>query len=183
MARLLALLMSVLLLAACGSLPRETFTATDLAGEAPQGLNDIRFNASDAQASIRFAEAARTRQARQKTFDVLAISGGGSNGAYGAGVLVGWTRTGERPEFDIVTGVSTGALTAPFAFLGPDWDRRLTQAYTSPDAAKILARRGIDLLSGPASTTPGRCGPWSTNMSIRRCSTRSPWSTPRAGAS
>ena len=149
MARLLVLLLALVTLAACGSLPRETFTVNDLVGEAPQGLADIRFNASDAEASIRFADAARTRRAHQKTFDVLAISGGGSNGAYGAGVLVGWTKTGQRPEFDIVTGVSTGALTAPFAFLGPDWDRRLTEAYTSPAAAKILERRGIDLLFRP----------------------------------
>ena len=149
MVRLFAILLAALTLAACGSLPRDTFTATDLAGEAPQGMNDIRFNASDANASIRFADAARTRRAHQKTFDVLAISGGGSNGAYGAGILVGWTKTGQRPEFDIVTGVSTGALTAPFAFLGPDWDRRLTEAYTSPAAAKILDRRGIDLLFRP----------------------------------
>jgi len=149
MVRLFAALMFVLLLSACGSLPRDPFTATDLAGEAPQGLSDIRFNASDAAAGIRFAEAARTRRANQKTFDVLAISGGGSNGAYGAGILVGWTKTGHRPEFDIVTGVSTGALTAPFAFLGPDWDRRLTEAYTSQAADKILERRGIDLLFRP----------------------------------
>ncbi|UAL09649.1 patatin-like phospholipase family protein [Caulobacter segnis] len=149
MARLLAALMSVLLLAACGSLPRDPFTASDLAGEAPRGLSDVRFNASDAGAGIRFAEAARTRRVGQKTFDVLAISGGGSNGAYGAGVLVGWTKTGHRPEFDIVTGVSTGALTAPFAFLGPDWDRRLTEAYTSKAADRILERRGLDLLFRP----------------------------------
>lgn len=49
----------------------------------------------------------------------LAISGGGDNGAYGAGLLNGWTATGKRPEFKLVTGVSTGALIAPFAFLGP----------------------------------------------------------------
>lgn len=149
MARLLAVLMSVLLLAACGSLPRDPFTAGDLAGEAPRGLSDIRFNASDADAGIRFAEAARTRRAHQKTFDVLAISGGGSNGAYGAGVLVGWTKTGQRPEFDIVTGVSTGALTAPFAFLGPDWDGRLTEAYAGKAADRILARPGIGLFYRP----------------------------------
>ena len=149
MSRLLAALLSVLLLTACGSLPRDPFTANDLAAEAPKGLNDIRFNASDADAGIRFAEAARTRRVNQKTFDVLAISGGGSNGAYGAGVLVGWTKTGQRPEFDIVTGVSTGALTAPFAFLGADWDRRLTEAYTSKAADKILEKRGIDLLFRP----------------------------------
>jgi hypothetical protein len=149
MARLLAALMSVLLLTACGSLPRDPFTAADLGQQAPQGLADIRFNASDAAAGIAFAEAARTRRVHQKTFDVLAISGGGSNGAYGAGILVGWTRTGERPEFDIVTGVSTGALTAPFAFLGKDWDRRLTEAYTSDAADKILSRRGLDVFFRP----------------------------------
>jgi hypothetical protein len=49
----------------------------------------------------------------------LAISGGGANGAFGAGLLVGWTEAGNRPSFTIVTGISTGALIAPFAFLGP----------------------------------------------------------------
>ncbi|MDI1365949.1 MAG: patatin-like phospholipase family protein, partial [bacterium] len=63
--------------------------------------------------------------------------------------IVGWTKAGKRPEFDIVTGVSTGALTAPFAFLGPDWDKRLTQAYTGEAAGKILSRRGLDILFRP----------------------------------
>lgn len=61
----------------------------------------------------------------------LALSGGGGDGAYGAGVLVGWTDTGTRPSFDIVTGVSTGALAAPFAFLGPAYDNTLKEVYTS----------------------------------------------------
>ena len=52
----------------------------------------------------------------------LAISGGGDDGAFGAGILNGWTKSGKRPEFKLVTGVSTGALIAPFAFLGPDYD-------------------------------------------------------------
>ena len=51
--------------------------------------------------------------------DFLAVSGGGENGAFGAGLLCGWSETGQRPEFKLVTGISTGALTAPFAFLGP----------------------------------------------------------------
>ena len=54
---------------------------------------------------------------RERAF--LAISGGGDDGAYGAGLLVGWSARGDRPEFAIVTGVSTGALSAPFVFLGP----------------------------------------------------------------
>lgn len=149
-ARIVIVLLAGLMLAACGSLPRDAFTASDIQGGAPHGLTDIRFNASDAAAGIRFADAARTRSTDQKTFDVLAVSGGGSNGAYGAGVLVGWTKAGGRPEFDIVTGVSTGALTAPFAFLGPDWDQRLTEAYTSAAAERILDRRGVDILFRPS---------------------------------
>ena len=53
---------------------------------------------------------------------ILALSGGGEGGAFGAGILNGWTATGTRPEFTVVTGVSTGALIAPFAFLGSDYD-------------------------------------------------------------
>jgi hypothetical protein len=60
----------------------------------------------------------------------LALSGGGGDGAYGAGLLVGWTASGERPIFDVVTGVSTGALAAPFAFLGPAYDKKLEEVYT-----------------------------------------------------
>ncbi len=149
-ARILIVLLAGLMLTACGSIPRNVFTAKEITGVAPEGMTDIRFNASDPQAGIRFAEAARTRFNAQKDFAVLAISGGGANGAYGAGVLTGWTKTGQRPEFDIVTGVSTGALTAPFAFLGPDWDKRLTEAYTSEAAGKILSRRGLDIFFRPS---------------------------------
>ncbi|CAA0105011.1 Uncharacterised protein [Halioglobus japonicus] len=73
----------------------------------------------------------------------LAISGGGADGAYGAGVLVGWTHAGTRPEFTMVTGVSTGALTAPFAFLGPDYDEELKLLYTTLESSRIFFRRGI----------------------------------------
>jgi len=61
----------------------------------------------------------------------LAISGGGDNGAFGAGLLVGWTDAGDRPEFKLVTGISTGALIAPFAFLGSEYDAQLKDVYTS----------------------------------------------------
>ena len=57
-----------------------------------------------------------------KPHSYLAIPGGGANGAFGAGLLAGWTASGTRPEFTMVTGVSTGALTAPFAYLGPEYD-------------------------------------------------------------
>ncbi len=56
---------------------------------------------------------------RRPVVETLALSGGGADGAFGAGVLAGWTARGDRPEFEIVTGVSAGAIIAPFAFLGP----------------------------------------------------------------
>ncbi len=71
----------------------------------------------------------------------LAISGGGANGAFGAGLLVGWTTSGTRPEFSMVTGISTGALTAPFAFLGPDYDDELKQVFTTTKTSDIVEER------------------------------------------
>ncbi len=74
---------------------------------------------------------------------LLAISGGGANGAFGAGLLVGWTQRGDRPEFQLVTGISTGALTAPFAFLGPDYDHVLSEVYTGISSDDVLDDGGI----------------------------------------
>jgi predicted acylesterase/phospholipase RssA len=73
----------------------------------------------------------------------LALSGGGDDGAFGAGLLVGWTERGDRPSFKLVTGISTGALIAPFAFLGPDYDDALTAVYTGIDQADILVKRPL----------------------------------------
>ena len=73
----------------------------------------------------------------------LAISGGGDNGAYGAGFLNGWTASGTRPEFKVVTGVSTGALIAPFAFLGPKYDYVVKRVYTETSQKDIFKKRGI----------------------------------------
>jgi predicted acylesterase/phospholipase RssA len=81
-----------------------------------------------------------------RTIDMLALSGGGAGGAYGAGVLVGLTNAGTRPRFEIVTGVSTGALIAPFAFLGSDWDRKLTEAYGGEATDKLMQARGLGVL-------------------------------------
>ena len=87
----------------------------------------------------------------------LAISGGGDNGAFGVGLLTGWKATGKRPEFKLVTGVSTGALIAPFAFLGGDYDNRLKDLYTSIGPDDIYEARGLlnGLLSdGLADNSP-----------------------------
>lgn len=68
----------------------------------------------------------------------LAISGGGANGAFGAGVLCGWTETGVRPTFQIVTGISTGALTAPLAFIGSQCDEELRRIYTTIESKDVF---------------------------------------------
>jgi predicted patatin/cPLA2 family phospholipase len=83
---------------------------------------------------------------KRPVVNFLALSGGGSDGAYGAGLLGGWTASGTRPEFDVVTGVSTGALTAPFAFLGPKYDQAMKHVYTqtsTKDVAIIQPVRGL----------------------------------------
>jgi hypothetical protein len=89
--------------------------------------------------------------------DFLAISGGGDNGAFGSGLLNGWTETGTRPQFKMVTGVSTGALIAPFAFLGPDYDPQLRDVYTTVTPDSIYRARGISAAlfnDAMADTTP-----------------------------
>src|SRR5688572_16316890 len=73
----------------------------------------------------------------------VAISGGGDNGAYTAGLLNGWTASATRPEFKLVTGISTGALIAPFAFLGPAYDAQLKEVYTSISPKDVLEPRSL----------------------------------------
>jgi hypothetical protein len=92
-----------------------------------------------------------------KSHAYLAISGGGANGAFGAGLLRGMHDAGQRPRFTMVTGVSTGALTAPFAFLGEDYDDALETVYTSTTTKDIASKRGLlaaALGDSVADTTP-----------------------------
>jgi predicted acylesterase/phospholipase RssA len=74
---------------------------------------------------------------------LLSVSGGGENGAFGAGLLCGWSEYGTRPEFELVTGISTGALTAPFAYLGSDYNPQLRAVYTELTASRVLFKRRI----------------------------------------
>lgn len=95
--------------------------------------------------------------ARPLPLNLLAISGGGEDGAFGAGLLNGWTEHGSRPSFDLVTGVSTGALTAPFAFCGPAYDAALRDVYTNISASDVLAQRWLTAAifdDGLADNTP-----------------------------
>ncbi|WP_232630988.1 patatin-like phospholipase family protein [Methylobacterium sp. Leaf118] len=122
--------------AACASLPRTAYTQAEAEAAAVPGMVGVRAYA-DASAAEFVAMAAGPQRKRQ-AFSYLALSGGGGDGAYGAGVLNGWTASGTRPEFTIVSGVSTGALIAPFAFLGPAYDPYLTEIYTSGIAGSLV---------------------------------------------
>jgi hypothetical protein len=81
---------------------------------------------------------------------ILCLSGGASFGAYAAGVLVGWSERGDRPCFDVVTGISTGALIAPSAFLGAKYDDQIKRFYTTLSSGEsVLARQGLSLTYRP----------------------------------
>ena len=108
------------------------------------------FNGTGALEHDLVAAKLRQRQARGLSADaplpemqLLAVSGGGENGAFGAGLLCGWTEQGSRPVFELVTGVSTGALTAPFAFIGSSADAQLRSVYTELKPSDVLLKRFI----------------------------------------
>ena len=130
----------------------------------PAGFSQIRFWADDRprdadalieqRASLmkqRFADAIVAGKPVELSF--LALSGGGADGAFGAGLLNGWTEHGTRPEFEVVTGVSTGALIAPFAFLGPEWDDELEEVYTTMTTESLLVPQILQGLIGGAALT------------------------------
>lgn len=115
------------------------------------GFETVRLSFDGAEAGlVAAADRMGIPQSEGGDCNILAISGGAAGGAFGAGVLVGLSRAARRPKFEIVTGVSTGALMAPFAFLGSDWDDRLAEAYIGGHAAGIwrLARLAPTLDGG-----------------------------------
>src|SRR5215471_9066018 len=141
-------------LGACADLGRQP--AVPVAGTKRStvlGIPNARFVIDDA-APVALATEFRRAYDREVRFvnrtggtvppaSYLAISGGGDNGAFGAGLLVGWSKRGTRSTFKAVTGVSTGALTAPFAFLGSAYDAALASVYTATSASDIFERRGM----------------------------------------
>lgn len=150
-----ALLISVLSisLVACSGKPTRNPVPADLArGAYIPGIEDFRF-VGDLRFTPRgrdfdqrlatFARQVRTSGRQDEPLRYLAISGGGQQGAFGAGLLNGWSQTGERPEFFYVTGISTGALIAPFAFLGPDYDRQMREIYTTVTTDDLVKRKRV----------------------------------------
>jgi len=132
--RLFALLGAMLIVAGCSSLPRTAYTASDAASSKVLDLSELRSYADEPASTFLKTD----MSSRAGPLNYLALSGGGADGAYGAGVLNGWTAAGTRPKFSAVSGVSTGALIAPFAFLGPAYDAILRDVYTSGVAESLL---------------------------------------------
>jgi hypothetical protein len=126
--------------AGCSNLPRTAFTAKQQAIAQIPGIPGVRMwadaAAEDFDSVIRMDQMQGAAR-KNGSMDFLAISGGASDGAFGAGALNGLTALGRRPEFVLVSGVSAGALIAPLAFLGPRYDKKLTYAWTSGIAAPL----------------------------------------------
>ena len=134
---------SATLLTGCSFIPREPFTAREQAIAEIPGIPNARFWIDGSEAEFRtFMRGSILFSPNPaESSDVLALSGGSYDGAFGAGVLTGWTTTGLRPKFGFVTGVSAGALIAPLAFLGPEYDAEMRQAFTV-EAAQVLGDLG-----------------------------------------
>ena len=126
--------LSILALVGC-ALPRRDAPPTIFSAATPLDFPaEVRFLSTD-RASVEAKSTAALQRLSISSKDgmlrALVLSGGGAGGAFGAGALVGLSRRQERPQYDVVTGVSTGALIAPFAFLGSEWDSQLTEAFTN----------------------------------------------------
>jgi len=147
--RLLSVVCAAALLASCGSLKvRVPVPEKETAQAQIPGIPNVRvvvhpFTADWSMLDGSFEGCVRRLAGPERTVTLLSLSGGGSNGAYGAGLLKGWTEKGDRPEFDIVTGISTGALIAPFAFLGSAYDAELEVAYTTVSDKDIFEELSI----------------------------------------
>lgn len=138
----------VALLSACSSGPRkDALTSSQLQSASISGLTDIRFVPSSKSGTEAFVNEVKSAAVRRSTAwrvssNYLSLSGGGDNGAFGAGLLVGWSKQGTRPEFKQVVGISTGALIAPLAFLGSDYDPVLEDVFTNVTPSDIYRERG-----------------------------------------
>jgi predicted patatin/cPLA2 family phospholipase len=171
---IIAILASLSITAAltgCASLGRYPAVPLEVASQVVfLGNPDIRFYA-DRDMGRMLDMALRQRQKRKayakkssksrksRPINYLVLSGGGEDGAFGAGLLVGWSERGDRPKFDLVTGISTGALSAPFAFLGSTYDKQLKSIYTNTTAHDIFEKRTIFAAvtnDAMADTTPLR---------------------------
>jgi len=153
--------LSIVLTAGCATIvPRNVLPQADASQIELAGFHNIRFwgdapardiqaimMAGDPKAEARLAFAA---EKHPSVANLLAISGGAEDGAFGAGLLVGWSDAGTRPVFDLVTGVSSGALIAPFAFLGREHDGQLREIFTKYGRKDIFTYNVSGVIEGSA---------------------------------
>lgn len=159
--RALCFLLITLALGACASGTRSSFDIQDREGARPMGLVSsegrpirVYLDAEDRAALFQQAFRDGVPVGPDGRLDFIALSGGGSNGAFTAGLMKGWSERGDRPDFEVVTGVSTGALAAPFVFLGSDYDDELAEAYTGGAASNLLQPQGLGALVGSGIYRP-----------------------------
>jgi predicted acylesterase/phospholipase RssA len=160
----LLMLGSVLGIAGCAaSMARNGIPDPVLAEKADiAGLPSVRYWADEVPADLsaevrkrlpnmpKLAQGAK-RVGGRPVVEILALSGGGNEGAFGAGLLAGWTARGNRPQFEVVTGVSAGAIIAPFAYLGPRYDAQLKKIWTEYRTSELVTAQILPgLLGGPA---------------------------------
>src|SRR5215831_13927016 len=158
-ARVTVGVLGVVVLAACGTMTRNPVPESAKLNEvvAAPGPGLVRFWGDAVPKDV--VAFARRRDAEFRAEGInpsgvrnyLALSGGGSDGAFGAGLLVGWSAAGTRPKFDLVTGVSTGSLIAPFAFLGSSHDGELKEVFTTYGLNDIARRRPLVAIAVEAS--------------------------------
>jgi predicted acylesterase/phospholipase RssA len=145
--------LTLILLAGCAALPRNPVPVEDIRRAEIPGMSGVRAWGGQLNPDFQADLVTSVQQEPSGAFPLdedgypiyhgLALSGGGSNGAFGAGILNGWTNADTRPDFKVVTGISTGALIAPFAFLGSGYDAKLKTVFTTTQTRDILERLNI----------------------------------------
>jgi predicted acylesterase/phospholipase RssA len=153
------MLLALLFVAGCSAItPRNALPEAAAARSEPAGFRGIRYWGDETapvagQSDPGNADAMAvsfTRSEPRRQLNLLAISGGAEDGAFGAGLLAGWGDAGNRPSFDLVTGVSSGALIAPFVFLGRERDGQLREIFTKYGRKDIFTYNVSDLVQGAA---------------------------------
>jgi predicted acylesterase/phospholipase RssA len=155
----------------CARIERQPVPASLVSRATVPGLAHVRFWGDEVPKDVyafvqthmpgvtRMASRTATQEKGRPLVEYLALSGGADDGAFGAGLLVGWSKRGDRPKFEVVTGVSAGALIAPYAFLGPSYDTQLAELWTSFDASAVATPQVVAGLLGAealADSTPLR---------------------------
>ncbi|WP_068114342.1 patatin-like phospholipase family protein [Tropicimonas marinistellae] len=159
MQRIVAVFLMVALVG-CSGVPRNPVDIDDLENVGIRGIEGARYWGDTAPINygelLAEVEAQRRASGLLGNYSTLSLSGGGEDGAFAAGILTAWSEAGTRPEFLSVTGVSTGALAAPFAFLGPDYDDELRRLYGGLPPESIFEKRALTgILSNASALSSG----------------------------